>query len=284
MPTWARLCVRHGCRLTNVSGRLQGYTIPLDKRLAADGRGLQEVQINDQFAKLTEALYVAESKAREAVDMRQKVRFDLHVHTSHALMPTFAQSWQPTLRTCRRSACDRARTVDFVGGSSPVEGVPFSTDMRACGSMQSYHAQVVHGRCHRQGRTYVVLQSKSSAKQRSESATDVTAIFFVHVLQERRLRKEEAKEAELRDLAGCENRHWTCNFQQDVLTPFGRGWENRRRRRRCMSCEAAVDRVQSKLQLRPCHCPNAGGAGAEAAGEGGKGGGAARPGTTKSDS
>ncbi len=174
MPTWARLCVRHGCRLTNVSGRLQGYTIPLDKRLAADGRGLQEVQINDQFAKLTEALYVAESKAREAVDMRQKVRFDLHVHTSHALMPTFAQSWQPTLRTCRRSACDRARTVDFVGGSSPVEGVPFSTDMRACGSMQSYHAQVVHGRCHRQGRTYVVLQSKSSAKQRSESATDVT--------------------------------------------------------------------------------------------------------------
>ena len=52
----------------------QGYTIPLDKRLAADGRGLQEVQINDQFAKLTEALYVAESKAREAVDMRQKVR------------------------------------------------------------------------------------------------------------------------------------------------------------------------------------------------------------------
>mmetsp|Transcript_14857 Transcript_14857/g.44890 ORF Transcript_14857/g.44890 Transcript_14857/m.44890 type:complete len:605 (+) Transcript_14857:242-2056(+) len=51
----------------------KGYTIPLDKRLAADGRGLQEVQINDQFAKLTEALYVAEGKAREAVDMRQKV-------------------------------------------------------------------------------------------------------------------------------------------------------------------------------------------------------------------
>ncbi|TYJ29487.1 hypothetical protein E1A91_A06G071800v1 [Gossypium mustelinum] len=38
----------------------KGYTIPLDKRLAADGRGLQEVQINDNFAKLSEALYVAE--------------------------------------------------------------------------------------------------------------------------------------------------------------------------------------------------------------------------------
>ena len=32
----------------------KGYTIPLDKRLAADGRGLQEVAINDQFAKFTE--------------------------------------------------------------------------------------------------------------------------------------------------------------------------------------------------------------------------------------
>ncbi|KAF2303977.1 hypothetical protein GH714_025822 [Hevea brasiliensis] len=45
----------------------KGYTIPLDKRLAADGRGLQDVQINDNFAKLSEALYVAEQKAREAV-------------------------------------------------------------------------------------------------------------------------------------------------------------------------------------------------------------------------
>ena len=54
----------------------KGYTIPLDKRLAADGRGLQEVQINDAFAKLAESLYVAESKARESVEMRQKVRAD----------------------------------------------------------------------------------------------------------------------------------------------------------------------------------------------------------------
>ena len=42
----------------------QGYTIPLDKRLAADGRGLQETAINDNFAKFTEALYVAEQSAR----------------------------------------------------------------------------------------------------------------------------------------------------------------------------------------------------------------------------
>lgn len=40
----------------------QGYTIPLDKRLAADGRGLQQVHINEKFAKLAEALYIADRK------------------------------------------------------------------------------------------------------------------------------------------------------------------------------------------------------------------------------
>ncbi|XP_010939731.1 SNW/SKI-interacting protein A [Elaeis guineensis] len=55
----------------------KGYTIPLDKRLAADGRGLQDVQINDNFAKLSEALYVAEQKAREAVAMRSKIQKEL---------------------------------------------------------------------------------------------------------------------------------------------------------------------------------------------------------------
>lgn len=209
-----------------MSGRLQGYTIPLDKRLAADGRGLQEVQINDQFAKLTEALYVAESKAREAVDMRQKVRFDLHVHIRHDLMPTFEQILAfhvaNLLESCLRClrSCD---TADFVGGSLPVEvpqkmveGVLFSTDMRPCGicnwwpdasSMQSYDARVVHGRCHRQGRKYVILQTKlsSKAEERKCNRCD-TAILFLHVLRDQRLRKE-AKEAELRDLAVRENRH-----------------------------------------------------------------------------
>jgi len=41
---------------------LQGHTIPLDKRLAADGRGLQSVHINENFAKLAEALYIADRK------------------------------------------------------------------------------------------------------------------------------------------------------------------------------------------------------------------------------
>ena len=42
----------------------RGYTIPLDKRLAADGRGLQDHTINDNFAKLAQALYMADREAR----------------------------------------------------------------------------------------------------------------------------------------------------------------------------------------------------------------------------
>ena len=38
--------------------------------MAADGRGLQDPHINDKFAKLAESLYIADRKAREAVETR----------------------------------------------------------------------------------------------------------------------------------------------------------------------------------------------------------------------
>mmetsp|Transcript_7551 Transcript_7551/g.10734 ORF Transcript_7551/g.10734 Transcript_7551/m.10734 type:complete len:602 (+) Transcript_7551:63-1868(+) len=52
----------------------RGYTIPLDKRLAADGRHLQEHTINPNFATLSESLYVAERQARQEVRMRAQVQ------------------------------------------------------------------------------------------------------------------------------------------------------------------------------------------------------------------
>merc|ERR1719310_1782816 len=48
----------------------KGYTIPLDKRLQADGRNLQDVAVNDKFAALSEDLYLAERKAREEIKIR----------------------------------------------------------------------------------------------------------------------------------------------------------------------------------------------------------------------
>lgn len=53
----------------------RGYTIPLDKRLAADGRGLRDdATINSNFAVLSESLYVAERQAREEVRTRAAVQ------------------------------------------------------------------------------------------------------------------------------------------------------------------------------------------------------------------
>jgi SNW domain-containing protein 1 len=52
----------------------RGYTIPLDKRLAADGRGLREHTINSNFGTLSESLYVAERQARQEVKMRAQVQ------------------------------------------------------------------------------------------------------------------------------------------------------------------------------------------------------------------
>ncbi len=51
-----------------------GYTIPLDKRLAADGRGLQDNTINNRFAHFAEALYLAGENAREEVMRRAEIR------------------------------------------------------------------------------------------------------------------------------------------------------------------------------------------------------------------
>lgn len=51
----------------------KGYTIPLDKRLQADGRSLQDISINDKFATLSEALYIAERAAREEIRVRNEL-------------------------------------------------------------------------------------------------------------------------------------------------------------------------------------------------------------------
>ncbi|KAK6514056.1 mRNA splicing protein [Arthrobotrys conoides] len=52
----------------------KGYTVPLDKRLAADGRGLQDVTINDKFAQFSEALFIADRHAREEVKLRSTMQ------------------------------------------------------------------------------------------------------------------------------------------------------------------------------------------------------------------
>ncbi|KAI3872592.1 hypothetical protein MKW92_015802 [Papaver armeniacum] len=99
----------------------KGYTIPLDIRLAADGRGLQEVQINDNFAKLAEALYVAEEKARESIAMRSKVQKEM-------LLKEQLRKEQEL-----RALPQKARSERKISGAPPPSSVSLPTpDMIMC--------------------------------------------------------------------------------------------------------------------------------------------------------
>ena len=51
----------------------KGYTIPLDKRLVADGRNLEFSSVNDKFTALSESLYIAERQAREEIRIRREM-------------------------------------------------------------------------------------------------------------------------------------------------------------------------------------------------------------------
>ena len=55
----------------------KGYTIPLEMRLSADGRHLQDRTVSEKFPKLSEALYTAERKAREEIDVKSNIEKQL---------------------------------------------------------------------------------------------------------------------------------------------------------------------------------------------------------------
>jgi SNW domain-containing protein 1 len=75
----------------------RGYTIPLDKRLAADGRGLIDREINaTQFAALSESLLLAERQARAEVHVRANVQ--------HKLAQLDAQERETQLRMLAQKA------------------------------------------------------------------------------------------------------------------------------------------------------------------------------------
>lgn len=52
----------------------KGYTIPLEMRLSADGRTLQQHTINEKFAKLANSFYVVERQARKEIEERNRIQ------------------------------------------------------------------------------------------------------------------------------------------------------------------------------------------------------------------
>ncbi|KAJ2462186.1 mRNA splicing protein, partial [Coemansia sp. RSA 2322] len=53
---------------------IHGFTVSLDKRLATDGRGMEELSVSDNFARLSEALGSAEALARREIQERAQIQ------------------------------------------------------------------------------------------------------------------------------------------------------------------------------------------------------------------
>lgn len=85
----------------------KGYTVPLDKRLAADGRGLQDVKVNDKFAQFAEALFTADRHAREEVRLRAQMQQKL------------AEKEKAQKEEHLRSLAQKAREERAGGGRAP---------------------------------------------------------------------------------------------------------------------------------------------------------------------
>jgi len=51
----------------------RGYTLPLEMRLAADGRTLQQHTINEKFAGFADSIYIGEKQVRKEIEERNRV-------------------------------------------------------------------------------------------------------------------------------------------------------------------------------------------------------------------
>ncbi|KAF2752763.1 hypothetical protein EJ05DRAFT_266261 [Pseudovirgaria hyperparasitica] len=105
----------------------KGYTVPLDKRLAADGRGLQDVTINDKFAQFAEALFTADRHARDEVQqralMQQKLAEKEKQQKEDHLRALAQKAREEKARGGRRSSHrSRSRSVDSYSSQSDSEG------------------------------------------------------------------------------------------------------------------------------------------------------------------
>lgn len=100
----------------------KGYTVPLDKRLAADGRGLQDVTINDKFAQFAEALFTADRHAREEVKqrgiMQQKLAEKEKLQKEEQLRILAQQAREERAHTGRRTSRQRSSTQSRSRSSS----------------------------------------------------------------------------------------------------------------------------------------------------------------------
>lgn len=104
----------------------KGYTVPLDKRLAADGRGMQDVTINDKFAQFAEALFTADRHAREEVKQRGQMQQKLAEKEKQQKEEHLRQLAQKAreARSAPESSRDKSRARSSSGSRSPSPQSP----------------------------------------------------------------------------------------------------------------------------------------------------------------
>lgn len=175
----------------------KGYTVPLDKRLAADGRGLQEVQINDNFAKLSEALYVAEQKAREAVAMRSKVQREL-------LLKEKERKEQEL-----RALAQKARSERTGGANPAVIPVPAEKGMVDGGEMRGDYERVKE--------KDVPRETKEEREERLQREK---------IREERRRERERERRLEAKDAAMGKKSKITRDRDRDISEKVALGMAN----------------------------------------------------------
>ena len=66
----------------SISKNPKGLVIPLDIRLANDGRNQREFKVNKNFSKLSDVLFIAEKTAREEIEERNRIAETIQIQAS----------------------------------------------------------------------------------------------------------------------------------------------------------------------------------------------------------
>jgi SNW domain-containing protein 1 len=157
----------------------RGYTIPLDKRLAADGRGLREHTINSNFATLSESLYVAERQARQEVRLRSQVQKKLTLQEKDRR--------EDELRTLANQA-----RLERSGAGGGTRGL----DAAAAGVSAGEAMNDDRGDRQPQQSSLSVEENSEDDKPKSNNVGDDDDDDVVAARQRERLRKERRRERE----------------------------------------------------------------------------------------
>ncbi|KAJ2786507.1 mRNA splicing protein [Coemansia interrupta] len=91
---------------------IHGFTVSLDKRLAADGRGIEDLGVSDHFAGLSDALAEAEAQARREIAERANIQ------------QTMARREKDAKEERLRLLAQRAREERAVRGDAYQPGTP----------------------------------------------------------------------------------------------------------------------------------------------------------------